>query len=988
MKNGFRYRLLRNTFSVVCFSFSLACFSQNAINGIVVSEKDQAPLIGVTVLVKGENKGVVTDFNGVFNVEASVGDILEFSYIGFKTKSLRIGRFSELKIELQEDITSLSEVVIIGYGSTTTQDATGSVVSLKQKDLNVGNIVTPENLLQGRVAGLSINSGGEPGAGSVIRIRGGSSLFASNAPLIVVDGLPIDNNAVGGSRSILSTINPDEIEAFSILKDASATAIYGSRASNGVIIITTKKGSNKLSVVLDTNTSYHTLANKVDVFNADEFRALVSRVNPSLLPYLGAANTDWQDAIYDNAISSKTNLSISGPLSKNIPVRLSLGNSVQNGLRLTSAYERNSVSLSTNPVMFDDKLKLAINANYAHERNRFAPGVEGDALTFDPTQPIYDADSPFGGFFQYHKNDKNGVLNINDLVPLAPKNPVAELLQRKNISKVERIYGNVKLDYTFPFLPELSAVVNLGMDKQDAEGSENVSNLNPLRQSDGSIIGSSKRYTNSQSNYLFDGYVRYKKRLHEFQLDITAGYSYQKFNSSRFNTNELLDDGTDSEPITFTYPEHVLIGYFGRTNLKFKDKYLLTLTYRRDGTSRFAPAYRWGNFPSAAFAWKANEDLLSDNSSISTLKLRLGWGITGQQDIGINNLLPYLHKYIKGNPVAQYQFGNRILPVGIPEFRNDNLKWEETTTYNIGVDFGLSNDRFTASLDTFRKESVDLLVDGPLPDGANFSNEGIQNVGKFTSQGIEFLLGGDIISNATNPFNWNASINASVIRTEITKLKQDILEGTTGQGTGIDVQILREDYTPYSFYVYKQVYDTEGLPIEGTYADLNGDNVINIDDRYIHHNNTPKLSLGFASNMSYKRFDLSFNLRGVIGNYVYNSVNSSRAQYKLLSSVNTVASNLPKSVLQTQFNTTENVILSDLYVENASFLRIDNVTLGYTFKSAFNANATLRLAGSVQNLLTVTNYSGLDPEVFGNGIDNTITPRPRTFLINANIRFN
>lgn len=969
--------------------FSLVGYTQQTLSGVVVDQLDETPLLGVTVLIESKQIGVVTDFDGGFNIDVEIGDTIQFSYIGYKTIEHVVSDFSYLTIRLEIATETLDEIVLIGYGTIKAKDATGSVVSVNKDEFNKGNIVTPENLLQGRVAGLSINTGGAPGSGSTIKIRGGASLGASNNPLIVIDGLPIDNNAVGGSRSILSTINPNEIESFSVLKDASATAIYGSRASNGVIIISTKKGSSKLNVNLDFTTTYNTLSNKVDVFSANEFRDLIKQQRPSLVSNLGSANTDWQDEIFANTISSSSDISINGAVFEDIPARLSLGNSIQNGLRLTSSYERNSASLSINPKFFEDRLRVAVNANYSHERNRFASGQEGNAISFDPTQPVYDTESPFGGFFQYHVDDNNGILNQNDLVPLAPVNPVAELLQRKSISKVHRVYGNIKLDYNVNFIPSLKATVNIGLDKQDSEGSVHVSDLNPLKQNDGRIIGSSVAYTNTNKNLLFDGYFKYSKSFTDLETDITTGYSYQRFEKKRYTTNERLDDGVDSQPRMTILPDLVLVGFFSRLNLSLSDKYLLTLSYRRDGTSRFSKENRWGNFPAAAFAWKAHQDLFSEDTTISNLKLRLGWGITGQQDIGDDNLDLFWDKYIKGNPVAQYQFGKNLIPIGIPQFRNENLKWEETTTYNAGFDIGILEDRYTLSIDFFRKESRDLLVDAAVADGSNFSNVGFQNIGEFTSQGAEFVLQGDVLTaEDSNQLQWNASLNGSLIRTEVTSLfqGQDLLKGIAAGGTGVETQIHRIGYTPYSFFVYKQIYDSNGNPIENTYADLNGDKQINQDDRYIHHNNQPSLSLGFASSFSYKNFDLSFNARAVIGNYVYNNINSSRAQYDLIAN-GSVLYNLPKSIEQTNFSTTSNVILSDYYIENASFFRVDNVSLGYNFKEIFNSNVDFRLSTSVQNLLVVTNYSGLDPEVFNNGIDNAIYPRPRTFLINANIQF-
>ncbi|AOW22022.1 SusC/RagA family TonB-linked outer membrane protein [Urechidicola croceus] len=978
---------MKTIYSLLFLCIPTLIFSQNiTVTGTVRELTSNAPIPGVNIVVKGTSNGTNTDFDGNYQINVNTGDVLVFTSIGYKSIEKTVAGVT-LNVSLEEDAEQLEEVVVIGYGTTTVKDATGSITAVTAKDFNKGNIVTPENLLSGRVAGLSINTGGDPGAGSTIRIRGGASLGASNDPLIVINGLPIDNNTIGGSRSILSSINPNEIESFTVLKDASATAIYGSRASNGVIIITTKKGTRTFSVNLDMSMGVNSLTDKVDVFNANEFRQVITEQNPDLLPLLGTANTDWQEEIFRPSISSTVNLSVNGLLFNQIPARVSIGRTLQDGLRLTSEFERNTGSFSINPSFLDDHLKVSINGNATLEKNRFASGQEANALTFDPTQPVYDENSPFDGYFQYYNLNDDGVLNENDLVSLAPFNPVAELLQNRSLSDVKRFYGNVKLDYNFHFLPEMSAVVNVGIDEQTADGFVKISDQNPLTQNDGRIVGSDSEYNNFLKNTLFDGYLAYKKEVGNFGIDATAGYSYQKFRNERFISGELLDDGVDTEPILNIDPELVLVGFFGRTNFSFNDKYLLTLSYRRDGTSRFSKENRWGNFPAAAFAWKVSEDLFPESKAISNLKLRLGWGITGQQDIGQDNLDLFMSRYIRGLPASQYVFGGAVTSIGIPQFRNENLKWEETTTYNAGFDFGLFDDRFSGSIEGFYKESKDLLANAAISDGSNFSNSGFQNIGNFTSKGIEFTIGGDIVRNEDG-FNWDANFNTTFIRTEIESLAldQDQLVGDADGGTGNTVQIHRVGYTPFSFYVYKQIYNNEGNPIEGAYADLNGDNIITDADKYIHHNGAPLITMGFMSNMSYKNFDLSFNLRANLDNYVYNNVNSSRAQYDLLANSSVVA-NLPVSVLQSGFNTTEDVILSDYYIENASFLKMDNVTLGYTFDNVINERSSIRLSGSVQNVFTITNYSGLDPAVFDNGIDNTIYPRPRTVLIGANVKF-
>lgn len=971
------------------FLISTAIYSQNNIvTGVVKDASTSQPLPGVSIVLKGTTNGVSTDFDGNYSIQANNGDILVFSYIGFKSVEIKVTS-NILDVALSEDFEKLNEVVVIGYGTTTIKDATGSVTAITAEDFNQGNIVTPENLINGRVAGLTVNTGGEPGSGSTIRIRGGSSLGASNDPLIVIDGLPIDNVSIGGSRSILSTINPNEIESFSVLKDASATAIYGSRASNGVIIISTKKGKRDLSVDFNMSMGVNTLTKTVDVFSAEEYRKLVTEQQPDLLPLLGTSNTNWQDEIYRSSLSSNQNLSIQGSLFDKIPTRLSIGRTLQDGLRLTSEYERNSGTISLNPTFFDDHLKVSLNANGSLEKNRFAQGEEGNAITFDPTQAVYDVNSPFGGFFQYTNLNNDGILNESDLVSLAPFNPVANLLQRKNLSDVKRFYGNLKLDYKFHFLPKLSAVANFGYDEQQADGEVNVSNLNPLTQNDGSIVGSKSTYANYQRNKLFDGYLKYNQDGDQLDFDFTGGYSFQKFESSQYVSGELLDDNDDTAPVLNIDPDLVLIGFFGRTNISWVDKYLLTLSYRRDGTSRFSKDNRWGNFPAAAFAWQISDEFFPNAKILSNLKLRLGWGITGQQDIGRTNSDLFRARYVTGLPASQYQFGNQTYPVGIPSFRNENIKWEETTAYNAGFDFGLINDRFTGSIEGFYKESKDLLANAAISDGSNFSNSGFQNIGNFTSQGLEFTINGDVIENTVDKgFNWNLNFNATYIQTEIKKLAldQDQLVGGISGGVGNTIQVNRVGYAPYSFYVYKQIYNSEGNPIEGGYADLNGDNIINNDDRYILKNGAPDVTMGFLSNMSYKDFDFSFNLRANLGNYVYNNVNSSRSQLSLLQN-NAVASNLPRAVLESNFTTTSDVILSDYYIENASFLRMDNVTFGHTFANVLNSRSSLRMYASVQNVFVITDYSGLDPEVFGNGIDNTIYPRPRTFLLGGNLRF-
>ena len=954
----------------------LSLFAQQTVTGKVTEKATGSELPGVGIIIKGTTKGAATDFDGNYILEnVNQGDVLVFSYIGFTTLEVTVGASATINVAMDQDTETLDEIVLIGYGTTTIKDATGSVAAITEKDFNEGNIVTPANLITGRIAGVSVTTDGTPGGGSAIRIRGGASLDASNDPLIVLDGMPLSSSS-GGSRGILASINPNDIESFSVLKDASSTAIYGSRASNGVIIISTKKGKSAFKAEYDVTVSLNTLADKIDVFTGDEYRALIAEQRPEDVHLLGDANTDWQDQIYQEVISVDQSVSIGGEMFKKIPTRFSFGHTQQPGLRKTSKFERVSSKLALNPTFFDDHLKVNLNASLNYEFNRFADGVEGSAIYMDPTQPIYDETSPFGGFFEYHSN------GVRDN---APRNPLASLLQRENKGQVQRFYGNAEIDYKLHFFPDLRAVLNIGYDKSEGEGYNTLSTLsiNGFDAGDNTYVGSNSEYTSERTNSLLDAYFIYNKEIENLDIEVTGGYSYQKFEGEDFNTGNLADP--DREADVYTLPDEVLIGFFGRTNLSFFDKYLLTLSFRRDGTSRFSEDNRWGNFPAAAVAWKINEEnFLKDSNTISNLKLRLGWGITGQQAISAS--YAYLGRTVIGSSVSQYIFGNTPVNVAIPQTRIEDLKWEETTTYNIGLDYGLFNNKISGSLEVYLKESDDLLANVAISDGSNFSNSGFQNIGKFTSKGIEFAIGADLIQ--SDDLSLDVNYNVSFNQTEIDELalEQDIRTGGIGGGTGGTVQIQSQGFAPFSYYVYKQLYNVDGSPIEGAYADLNQDGVINDSDRYIYKKRDADVTMGFQSNLNYKNFDFSFNLRASIGNYMYNNVNSSRAQYDNLQAV-TALGNLPVSVLETGFNTTSDVILSDLYIENASFLKMDNVTLGYTF-NGFNNHDTssIRLWTGVQNVFTITNYSGLDPEVFG-GIDNTIYPRPRTFLLGANIKF-
>jgi iron complex outermembrane receptor protein len=954
--------------------------AQSTLKGTILDGTNSSPLPGANVIVEGTSNGTTTDFDGKFTISnIKTGDVITISYIGYKDQKITFNNQNNITITLQEDSKELKDVVVIGYGTVKKKDATGSVSTLSSKDFNKGTVVTAENLLNGKVAGVSINTGGgAPGSGAEIRIRGGSSLLASNDPLIVIDGLPISNSGAAGSTSVLSSINPNDIESFTVLKDASATAIYGSRASNGVILITTKKGSKELSV--DYNFQYGSgkKFNDIDVFSAQDYRNLINNIGtPQQIAMLGDENTDWQDAIYRRTDFVDNNLSIKGNLFKKIPTRLSIGNTYQEGLRLTNNFNRNTVSVSLNPSFFDSHLKFNVNANYTNQKNRFADGVEGTAIRFDPTQPIYDASNP-SGYFEYITGYNSGnAVYANPSIA----NPVAQLLQTMDRGINNRFYGNFQLDYKFHFLPELRAVVNLGYDNND--GSRTVSRSRFARSgflNNNISAGTNYNESNTRINKSLDSYFVYNKTIGDFNIEATTGYAYQKFENSGLTGFNSTD--ATAQQRSYVDNDVVLIGFFGRGNINFKDKYLFTFTYRRDGTSRFGSENRWGNFPAAAFAWKVKEDFFKNSTLVSDLKLRLGWGVTGQQEIGES--LFYRQLYNIGNGNSQYTFGNTSVNVAVPSAYGP-IKWEETTTYNAGFDFGIKNNRLSGSLDFFYKKSNDLFQIGPFADGGNYTNQGPQNVGDMSTKGIEFSINYSVIKNENT--NWDINFNATKFERRIDKIASGIpiYTGTSGAGTGGTSQILAEGFTPNSFYVYKQLYSADGSPIEGAFADLNGDGITTGEDRYIYKNPDPDVLLGFSSTFRYKNLDFGFNLRASVGNRILNTIKSTGSYYSQLQ--NGQLQNVSTNVLNTnfEFQNGENV-LSDMYVENGSFLRMDYATIGYTFPKWLDGKASLRLFTGLQNPFIITKYSGLDPEING-GIDATIYPRQKQVLFGANVKF-
>ncbi|OKL40344.1 SusC/RagA family TonB-linked outer membrane protein [Pontibacter flavimaris] len=959
-----------------------------------VTDETGVGLPGVTVVLRGTTRGTSTDASGNFKIEVpQTGAVLVLSYIGYTTQEVTVGNQTNINVVLAQDTKALQEVVVVGYGTQRKSDITGSVTAISEEDFQQGNITTPEQLIQGKVAGVQISSnGGAPGSGSRIRIRGGSSLNASNDPLIVIDGVPVDNSSIAGSANPLSLINPNDIETFNVLKDASATAIYGSRASNGVIIITTKKGraGDKLKVSLSSLASISQLRDKVDVLRGDEYRAVVNQYatdeNKALL---GDADTDWQDLIFRDAVSHDHNLSVSGSV-KSIPYRVSVGYLNQEGILKTSEMKRATGSVSLNPTFLDDHLSVNLNVKGVKSEHQFAnEGVIGSAVSFDPTQSPYDnrEANRFGGYFEWYKIDDNGNPIVNTL---APRNPLSTLEQTDDQSDVSRSIGNIQLDYKFHFLPALRANLNLGYDVSKGEGSITLPTTLAAVYVQG---GSFREYSQEKTNNLLDFYLNYVEEYENIQsrVDFTAGYSYQKFKNEQppFATFNIAGDTLVQAPNPIE-STNVLLSYFGRMNYAFKDRYILTATVRRDGSSRFSPDNRWGTFPSLAFAWRINEEpFLQNVTAISDLKLRVGYGITGQQDIG--GFYPYLARYSPSNTEASYQFGDTFYRTLRPQGYDENIKWEETKTYNAGLDFGFLNNRISGSLDYYFKKTDDLLAIIPVPAGSNLTNRLYTNVGSIENRGLEAVLNFNAIS--TEKLTWDISLNGTYNENEITSLSRlededavGIPVGGIGGGVGNTIQVHTVGFPTYSYYVYKQVYDVNGRPVEGLYADLNGDGSITDQDLYRYKNPEPKAFFGFSSQLTYGKWNLGFVLRGSVGNYAYNNIKA-----------NTFYSNIdwegylltiPSSINEFGFVGPDdpNRQYSDYFVENASFLRMDNLNLGYNVGSILNDKVNLRVTATGQNLFVITKYDGLDPEVTG-GIDNNFYPRPRVLSLGVNLDF-
>ena len=957
------------------------------IKGEVTDAQNGEALIGATVMVEGEKGGTVTDFDGNFSLQvSSSAKKIKVSYIGYIDKVLSIS--DNMKVKLESDSKALADVVVIGYGTARKSDLTGSVATVKSKDFNKGLVSSPEQLINGKVSGVQIMSNsGSASAGSTIRVRGGASLNASNDPLIVLDGVPLEQGGISGNSSnFLSMINPSDIESMTVLKDASSTAIYGSRASNGVIIITTKKGQQgAVKVNFNTTNSMQTRAQMVDMLSRDEFVNVINQYGiDKQKSLLGNANTDWNDEVYRTAFGTDNNLSVSGSIDKWLPFRVSVGYYNQSGLVRKDNVERWTGNVVLTPSFFEDHLKLTINAKGTLNNNSFNNGgAVWAAATFNPTIPVYSGNDKYGGYNEALDADgypvNAGVRNPRGLVDLYDSK-----------SKVSRFIGSMDVDYKVHFLPDLKLHATVGADYAKGDGTIYVPGYAAQAfNKDESLSGSDYKYgPQKNENRLLTLYANYAKYFENIKsnVDLTAGYDYQYWKSTTPLYYTKSAAGTNLSTVKASDYRHVMLSYYGRINYSFDGKYLLTATVRRDASSRFSKDTRWGTFPSVALGWTLTEEpWLKNQKVLSNLKLRASYGVTGQQEgIGNYNYLPLYTSSVTG---AEALINGQYITTYRPEAYVENLKWETTTSWNFGLDFGFLNGRIGGAIDFYTRKTKDLLASVPTAAGTNFSKTILTNVGNVDSKGIEVSLNATPIQ--TKDWEWNLSYNFTWqdMKVKNLSLTKGGSQTNVKVGPSIDAyqfQVLSEGYEPYMFYVYHQLYDSKtGKPIEGAYADLNNDGEINESDLYRYHSPAPKYIMGLSTSLRYKQLTLGMSFRANIDNYVYNGMGMSTGAFETVSYNNSQLNNLNTSFLKTGFKTRQ--YLSDYYVENASFLKLDNLSLSYNV-GKINKWASLTVSAMVQNVFTITGYSGTDPEV-PNGMDNSFYPRPRTYSVSLGLQF-
>ncbi|MDE6422292.1 MAG: TonB-dependent receptor [Muribaculaceae bacterium] len=1013
MKNTF-YNLNRKLWLTIALVLGIALpgFAQKiTVHGYVDDEHGE-PLIGATVMEKGTTNGTATDLDGNFTLTVAPNATLVVSYVGYDPQEVAVNGQTELKVTMAENATMLQETVVIGYGTVKKSDATGSVSVVKPSEIEAGLATSAQDLLVGASPGVVVTTnGGSPQGDASIIIRGGASLAASNEPLIVIDGVPMERGSVKGSSNPLSLVSPDNVESMTILKSASATAIYGSRASNGVIIITTKKGkSGRPQVNFAANMYVNTPRNYMDMMDGNQFAGFVRDYYGADSPQAGALgidgniyNTDWQKEVLRTSVSSDYNLSVGGTAGW-LPYRVAASYTNNNGVIRTSKMDRVTLGINLNPSFFDNTLKINASLKGAYIANRYNGDGLGGAVSFNPTLPVrMPGGNHYNNYVTYMENGTLATMDTPAGRPntLAALNPVASINDYSSKSQVYQSVGNIQFDYTLPFFPDLKANLNLGYEYNHGECTNYNFPFSPVAWKEGHYVAGSDDpvydgYTNKgkefqeRYNLLLDFFLNYNKEFEAIHssLDVTAGYSWQKFRDNQHNYSYVNAPGEpfDKYQRSATWygsTPYQLVSFFGRVNYGYKDRYLVTVTLRGDATSRFSKENRWGVFPAVALAWRAIEEPFMDpvRNVFSDLKLRLDYGQTGQQDLGV--YFPYLPTYNVSNDLnGRYPIGGQDQFLVTPGWYNADLKWETTTTYNVGLDFGFLNNRINGSIDWYLRKTKDLLTYANFPAGSNLSNMGNLNLGDLENYGVEFNLVTRPVVN--QDFQWTSSLNVAWNKNKVTRLAEGADTSTGGIGNGVNIMKHQEGYPAYSYWVYEQVYNPDGTPLEGVYVDRNGDGEITEADKYLYHSKDPSVTLNWQNTFNYKNWDFGIVLRASFGNWLYNANQMNNSFISATS--NAPLSNLMDNVYLWNMTRDTQVRSSDYFVRNASFLRCDNISVGYTWPGLFNDTMRLRLYGAVQNPFVITKYKGLDPEV-GSGIDSNVYPRPVTFTLGIVAQF-
>lgn len=989
MKRKNMYAFCRRLSSALLLTFISTSINAQDINvkGRVIDENGE-PIIGANILVKGTTNGTITDYDGNFSLEVSDKNaVIRIGYIGYKDYEVSASQ-QNLVIVLKENTEMLEDVVVIGYGTVKKSDATGSVTAIKPDDFNKGLQTTAQDALVGKMSGVNVVSGsGAPGSSATIRIRSGASLSASNDPLIVIDGVPVDNSTIEGGGNVIGAINPNDIETFTILKDASATAIYGSRASNGVIVITTKKGtSSKPQINYSLNLAMSTTTKRLEVLDAEEFKEFVPTVTgvPSN-PSFGTASTDWQDEIYRPAFSQEHNLSVSGKIKEKTPFRASIGYTNQAGVIRNNDYQRVTFNGGISPKFFDDHLSVDLNLKMSYESNdKVDDSVVNSALRYDPTRPVMTGSAtastdPGLGYFIW--------MNGNSPMAIQTDNPVALLKLQKDNTAILRSIGNANINYKVHNLEDLSFTLNMGYDILSSKEDKDVPELAGMMYTANMKDGTGLMYDGKQEkkNALLDFYGTYAPDWGEkHNFNVMAGYGWQHF-WRKYNTTTLSPEGEELFSPTHYETEYYLLSLYGRLNYTFNNRYMLTATLRADASSRFASNNRWGYFPSVALGWKiSEEDFFKEQEVMTDLKLRLSYGQTGQQDI--LNDYPYMTTFNVSYPESSYLFGNTWYQTYRPNGYDPDIKWETTTTYNAGIDFGFLNNRIYGSIDYYKRHTKDLLNTINVIAGTNYAPVLTTNIGAMDNQGAEFSI--NFVPINTKNWNWSVGFNYTWNDSKITKLNMvdsddNFVQTGSISGTGKTVQVFMVGERPYTFYLAKQAYDASGKPLEGQYIQPDG-SISSTETRYATGKSSlPTSYLGFNTQVSYKNWDFAISGHGSFGNYMYNFVAADQYVQSVYSDQGSY-SNILKVTKETGFQTQQ--LYSDYFLENASFFRIDNISLGYTFSKLWNSSSSLRLTFGVQNVAVFTGYSGIDPEIYS-GIDREVYPRPRTYSFSASLSF-